>query len=242
MLALSCLTSSALLLGGELRHLYLRHTHPERKTQSALYSYARATCGALTAGFFARGLALTLQAPLAVALVAGDVMTTALLSMLTAFARQAEQSCQLIPARKLAWLYLGLQGVLWGSCVALIALRLAPTLGHVWYGGYFPIHVARGVECLFYILVVGGRTIYLFRHLESFVVPTERKRQLRKVWTSLTVLCGVLAIVAVLQLLTPLTEYNVDWGTTVAHLVAGLYLQRTIRPIQRKIEAWSLTS
>ena len=241
-LAVGCFVFGACLLLGEFRHAWLRRAHPTRAVTTDLYFFARGTCGALATGMLLRGACLFISAPWSpvAALAVGDVMTTALLAMLLALAAQAEVSCALLPAGRVWRLYGALQAVLWLTCAGFVALRATTPQRHKapWV---VDLHVARGIECLLYILAGGARAVHLFRHLEAYVVPPERKAYLRFVWRTLATLCGLLAAVAAAQ-----TAENAlrpagadlpvaDWGTTACHALAAVYLQLTVRPLRRTV-------
>ena len=244
-LAYGCFIFGSLLLFGELRHAWLRRAHPARAVHTDLYTFARVACGVLAAGMLARGACLA-AAPAApwspvAALAVGDVMTTALLSTLLMLAAQAERSCFVSTAR--LWrVYGALQAVLWLTCAAFVALRAVEKTrsgrgpaGAPWMR---ELHVARGIECLLYILAGGARAVHLFRHLEAYVVPPDRKRYLRFVWRTLATLCGLLAGVAAAQAAESAVRFDhipveADWITTACHALAGLYLQLAVRPLRR---------
>jgi hypothetical protein len=212
-----------LIASGELHHLYVRHHHPNRKVTSELYSFARATCGLLAVGMLIRGVVLVLGLPLVWALAAGDLMTTALLSMLARMTHRAEEGCALHSPVCRRRVYGMLQSVLWLSCVAVVALRVEG----------IAVHVVRGAECLLYLLGLGSRAVYLFRHLEAFVVDPLRQARVRQVWQSLATLCALLGAVGIFQLAQAQLP-GADWGTTLCHLTAALYLQHAVQPLQRK--------
>lgn len=224
-----CLGGSTLITSGELHHLYVRHHHPNRKTASELYAFARGTCGVLATGLLARGLILVLGAPTVWALACGDLMTTALLSMLTVLARRAEAGCALHSPGCQYRVYGSLQSVLWLTCAAVIGLRFEGV----------DVHTARGAECLLYLVGLGGRTVYLLRHLEAFVVDPLRQARLRQTWTSLGLLCMLLSLVSACQLAQAQLP-GADWGTTIGHVVAALYLQRAVKPLKRQPKGASL--
>ena len=242
-LAVGCFVFGGGLLLGELRHAWLRRAHAARAVKTHLYYFARGACGTLAAGMLARGACLA-AAPApwssAAALAVGDVMTTALLSALLALAAQAETSCALLAAGRIWRLYGALQAVLWLTCAGTVALRAAaagPGPAAAWVA---ELRVARSVECLLYILAGGARAVHLFRHLEAYVVPPERKAHLRAVWRTLATLCALLAAVAVSHIVenalrpagAPLAA---DWGTTACHALAAAYLQLAVRPLRREI-------
>ena len=89
------------------------------------------------------------------------------------------------------------------------------------------------------VFIVGGgtRVVFLFRHLEHFVIPAERKAYLRSVWQTLSVLCVLLVGIIVIQLW-PTGQQggppSVDWSTTACHALTALYLQLTVRPLRRR--------
>jgi hypothetical protein len=217
-----CLAGSTLIGSGELHHLYVRHHHPNRKTVTELYSFARATCWVLAVGLLVRGLILVLHQPEVWALACGDLMTTMLLSMLTVLARRAEEGCALYSLACQRRIYGMLQTVLWLSCATVIALRFDGVM----------VHMVRGTECLLYLLGLGGRAVYLFRHLEAFVVDPGHKARVRQTWKSLGTLCVLLGAVGLFQLAQAQLP-GADWGTTLCHLVAALYLQHTVQPLKR---------
>lgn len=220
---IACLVGSTLITSGELRHLYVRHHHPHRKTISELYAFARGTCGVLASGLLGRGLLLVLGAPVVWALACGDLMTTALLSMLTVLARRAEAGCALHSPACQYRVYGLLQTLLWLTCAAVVGLRFAGV----------DVHLARGTECLLYLVGLGTRTVYLLRHLEAFVVDPAHQMRLRQTWTSLGLLCGLLSLVSAFQLAQAQLP-GADWGTTLCHVVAALYLQRAVRPLKHQ--------
>tara|TARA_B100000683_G_C12414538_1_gene525257 strand:+ start:108 stop:806 length:699 start_codon:yes stop_codon:yes gene_type:complete len=221
-----CLGGSTLIVSGELRHLYLRHHHPNRKTTSELYTFARGTCTVLAAGLLARGLSLVLGVSVVWALVCGDLMTTALLSMLTALAHRAEESCALISPLCCHRLYRSLQTTLWATCAAVIGLRLDG----------IDVHLARGSECLLYLVSVGSRAVYLLRHLEAFMVDPQHQHRLRQTWQSLACLCFLLTLVSAFQVAQAQLP-GADWGTTLCHVLAALYLQHAVKPLKRQPRA-----
>ena len=224
-----CLGGSTLITSGELHHVYQRHHHPNRKTATELYTFARGTCAVLATGMLTRGLVLVLHAPIIWALVCGDLMTTTLLSMLTALARRAEDGCALLSPVCQRRTYTSLQLMLWLSCMAVMALRSQG----------IDVHVARGSECLLYLLGMGSRTVYLLRHLEAFVVDPERQARMRHTWQSLALMCLLLSAVSAFQLAQAQLP-GADWGTSICHILAALYLQRAVKPLKRQPRGMSL--
>lgn len=218
-----CLGGSTLIASGELHHLYLRHHHPNRKTASDLYAFARGTCAVLGTGLLSRGLILVLGAPVVWALACGDLMTTTLLSMLTALTRRAEDSCALQSPVCQYRTYGSLQLLLWLSCIAVIGMRFQG----------IDVHLARGSECLLFLMGMGSRAVFLLRHLEAFMVDPEQKTRLRQTWTSLGLMCLLLCCVSAFQLAQAHLP-GADWGTTACHVLAALYLQRAVKPLKRQ--------
>ena len=218
-----CLAGASLIASGEVHHLYVRHHHPDRKVTSELYSFARSSCWLLAGGMLARGLVLVLNLPLVWALACGDLMTTVLLSMLGALTSRAEAGCALYSPSCQYYAYSALQALLWLSGIAVIALRFEG----------ISVHTIRGSECLLYLLGFGGRAVYLFRHLEVFVVDPLRQSRVRTVWQSLATLCTLLGAVGIFQLAQTQMP-GADWGTTLCHWAAALYLQQAVTPLHRK--------
>ena len=229
-LAVGCFVSAAVLTGAELYHAWQRRRHPEHKVQNHIYVFSRITCAALALGTWLRGACLALALPPAVALIAGDVMTTLLLSTLLIFAVQAEKACRTVHSRRLWCVYGALQGALWVSCAAFAACRVAAA------GWERDVSLIHGIENMVYIAGGGARTVFLFRHLEQFVIPVERKAYLRFVWKTLSVLCALLVGIIVIQLWPTAQQggpQSVDWSTTACHALTALYLQLTVRPLRR---------